>query len=172
MLLSFHDRRIAPDQAFVVIRKNVQQVFNAIPQYQPLDKLKDVGLIIELGFPTEIPPPELAKGLAANLYSGPNLGEIVSFELKLGFDGGNGLFTNLGFSLYEFRSGNVLGQRPPQQIDLRLLDVEERGLGVSIDVNNRPSATTQGYDPIGSFGAIMKESERLASGGYTSFLQR
>lgn len=171
LALSFHDRRMPAAQAFPIVERNVQQLFDAIPAYEPLETLGEVGLIVELAYPSDLAAPELAAELARALYRGPRPGSMVSFEIKLGFDNGHGLFVNLGFGLYEYRIGKLLSSSFPQQIDMRSLDVEEKGLAINIDVNNRPSASMEGYSSINSFQSILRESEALVIGGHTEFFR-
>jgi hypothetical protein len=165
LALGFHDKRIDLPTALGIVDRNIHLLMQALPQYQPPATLREFGLILEFGYPTTdgVTQPNLAEALARNIYKGPSIGSIVTMEMKMGFEA-NGLFTNVTFGQYEYRKGEMRASPGTlQRIDIRSMDVEERGLSVTLDVNDRPSALKDGYQLSESFKLVLRQVERVTT---------
>lgn len=124
-----------------IVEKNVRDFHHRVPQFKELSNFSTNALILHINFPSTETSDRLNEFLYEKLIKPTPVGEVASVQTTLGFKFGD-IFANVGASIYESRQFNAMieqGTAPIMQtIDLKSLPVVERGLQITLDINNRP----------------------------------
>lgn len=167
--LSYRGRKQPVDEVIGSIERNLYQFYEATVEFRGGGDIGQIGIIVELAHPSRASKEELFQLLADCLYAGPRIGELASLELSIGFKT-DGLFLNFGASVYELRVGRV--DELPPHIDFSNLSVDEFGLNVKIDVNDRPSSADQKRVALKSYERVLAEIKRQCLGEYRKLFEK
>lgn len=149
------------DKAFNIIKKNAEDFFLAAKKFQNLSEKTQVGFVVHVNQPCEDPKEVIAQYLADHLYSGEFIGDLATFDIRLGFKTGSNLYKNFSFNIYEVREFKIPNDgRSQGEITIRVDDVptKETGLASILDVNNKARLlSSEGNLPRASFEETAKE---------------
>jgi len=171
--MSFEQSDLSMEKALHVAIKNAEQFCAAAARFVTLDESSQVGFIVRLNQPTENPHSEVSQYLADCLYKGKTIGNMNSFEVRLGFETSDALFRNFNFGVYEIRQLPLPDQKN-KTVKVRVADipVAEVGLNCSLDVNNRPrvQAGASRYPFEDSAKAVLRAMEEMATTQIAEFV--
>ncbi|WP_458233071.1 hypothetical protein, partial [Roseateles sp. P5_E8] len=169
---SIHESTASLESNLQVVEKNAGLFLQALPKYQSVDLLKDIGVVLEVMYPVKPghTSTELMALVTNHIYKGPKLGPLASLDLKVGFADPDGFFINIGCSGYEVRRAEVKPAQGVQYVDFNEADLEGQGLTVSIDVNNRPTPNMARDDYQLLCSSLLRKLRALVMEGHKGFL--
>ncbi len=140
--MDFDENKMELGSAFEIAERNASQLLSLLPKYQDPSTLREIGFIFTVLYRARdgVAVGDILSKLA-DQYSGPRLGKFVSFDLRVGFDTDDGFYTNFALNGYELRKATFNPSDSPGMMRFNVdeLPLEEHGIQVMIDINNRPS---------------------------------
>lgn len=154
------------DKAYDVARKLAQSFFEAAAVFRKLDTHTVVGLVVHVNQPSDAPREVLAEAVANQLYKGPAVGKMASFEMRIGFETDDGILKVIALNPYELRKIEFkpeFGAKNFIDINMDKVPISETGLSWVLDVNNKSLAAnpSSGQSCEATMQKILNEMDEL-----------
>lgn len=149
--LGFENNEKTIDEQLAIIEKNLFAFQNGALRFKSKDQLGECALIISVNIPCK----EGRDSTLQHVYSRffkidqqAEYGKLASYSFKVGYETSNKCYLNYETDVYEIRKLDApqpatFGQ--VVQINVKDGAVIEEGIGIRVDVNNKPKARSASY---------------------------
>ena len=163
--LEFSPSQVSENTAWGVIRKYSELLFGFAQKALPPDTLQTAATVFTFNCPTNEPDEVMADYLFQQLLKVPVTRPIVNCQVVLGYQTESELFVNSTWNAYQIKEIEIQGQ-VSDAIDVAEHQgrITERGLALTLDVNNKPRVRAgQKFD-----ATIFDEIQAAAKAAYSN----
>jgi hypothetical protein len=149
--LSFERNKKTIDEQLLVAQKNLLSFQNSVLKFIPKDNLGECAIVISVNIPTKENKVSLLQHIYNRFFKTDQqgeFGELASYSFKVGYKTASLLYVNYETDIYEVRSLSFAQPTPLIEVlktDPKNVPVVEEGIGVRVDINNKPKANSEPY---------------------------
>lgn len=149
--LSFEHNEKSIDDQLAIITKNLLAFQNDVLKFKPKNELGECAIVISVNVPCKQGRDSMLQHVYNRFFKvdqQAEYGELASYSFKVGYKTTGQCYLNYETDIYELRKldlpqptlfGQVL------QIDSKDAPLIEEGIGIRVDVNNKPKVSSTAY---------------------------
>lgn len=149
--LSFdHDDKDINSQ-FSIIKKNLALFQNELTKFKSINEWNECAIVMNISIPSNEEKESILRHVYDNFFKTnkeDEFGSLASISFKAGYKTKEKLYLNYEIDVYELQKIEFSGPIPANQnilLDAKNLTMVERGIGVRLDINNRPKTESESY---------------------------
>lgn len=168
---NFTDTSLGIEKQLDIISKNVVEFNSCAKKFKSEDGYGITALVFQLNYPSTAPILELQEYIYGRLISAKPFAPVASAQVQLGYRVDDH-FLNVVANVYEKRSINIQ-LKPEATVNLMPVDefpLTEYGIGLRVEVNNKPAAAHLRDVPMGDPATIFRLAKDLLQGHLSTLM--
>jgi hypothetical protein len=142
-------------EQLAIITKKLSVFQNDVLKFKPKDELGECALIVNINIPCKEGRDSLLQHVYNRFFKIDQqavYGKLASYSFKVGYETSNKCYLNYEADIYELRKLDVpqsIVSGQVMRVDIKDSPVIEEGIGIRVDVNNKPKVHSTSYSYSG-----------------------
>lgn len=145
------DKRISLTEQMSIVREDLLRFESDLFKFKSKEDLGECAVVLGVNIPSSDGKSSLLNHLYNRFFNAgqqTEFGELASYSFKVGYETTSKLYLNYEADVYSLHQLDFPKPTPlPQvlRVDIAEIPKIEEGIGIHVDVNNRPKATAASY---------------------------